>query len=612
MFASVFVIALGLCYCSRASSQSSLGLPRLFGPSEALVKTAIVMNCELLTFPEDEPILLQLFREGNHSRLFAEYTSLERRVADFPIYVQPYHEGNLECVARAQNNSLIEPTVSNIHYLKVIEPVKGAEIEVRSGSVDLFEGNMLELRCKLKAGNHVSYKWLLNGQLVSQSLLHDDRLLINRTTSQDSGSYRCVASNSFNQTDFFTSNSTEVVITVREPVKGAEIEVRSGSVDLFEGNMLELRCKLKAGNHVSYKWLLNGQLVSQSLLHDDRLLINRTTSQDSGSYRCVASNSFNQTDFFTSNSTEVVITVRDLVSTPNISFTVLKEDFQNYSAVVTCRSTRGTPPVTFSLYNSTEVIASVTVEEQFATFKVPLILGQDLGFLQCQARNGDNATYSEKIPLEVVPVGGPVKMPYTYDSGENYDVIGVTFYCKAEKGTHPRYQWFLNGTLLDDRGSFYYVDHQPPEMAMLMLSVGDSSAGTYHCEVSDSFDNTTAISSRRLYLDKHTLNRLPVWVVAVVFGSFTFLILLVSVCCGLGVVFRRRHYGEKSLLDFEMERMTPVYYGKLDLSHYNEDTDVVNAARWGEVDQASLDSVDEWPQIEEEKKTLEDEPAEEP
>ncbi|XP_036948464.1 muscle M-line assembly protein unc-89-like isoform X4 [Acanthopagrus latus] len=606
MFASVFVIALGLCYCSRASKPvKGAEIEVRSGSVDLFEGNMLELRCKLKAGNHVSYKWLLNGRLVSQSLLHDDRLLINRTTSQ--------DSGSYRCVASNSFNQTDFFTSNSTEVvITVREPVKGAEIEVRSGSVDLFEGNMLELRCKLKAGNHVSYKWLLNGQLVSQSLLHDDRLLINRTTSQDSGSYRCVASNSFNQTDFFTSNSTEVVITVREPVKGAEIEVRSGSVDLFEGNMLELRCKLKAGNHVSYKWLLNGQLVSQSLLHDDRLLINRTTSQDSGSYRCVASNSFNQTDFFTSNSTEVVITVRDLVSTPNISFTVLKEDFQNYSAVVTCRSTRGTPPVTFSLYNSTEVIASVTVEEQFATFKVPLILGQDLGFLQCQARNGDNATYSEKIPLEVVPVGGPVKMPYTYDSGENYDVIGVTFYCKAEKGTHPRYQWFLNGTLLDDRGSFYYVDHQPPEMAMLMLSVGDSSAGTYHCEVSDSFDNTTAISSRRLYLDKHTLNRLPVWVVAVVFGSFTFLILLVSVCCGLGVVFRRRHYGEKSLLDFEMERMTPVYYGKLDLSHYNEDTDVVNAARWGEVDQASLDSVDEWPQIEEEKKTLEDEPAEEP
>ncbi|XP_030273400.1 Fc receptor-like protein 3 isoform X2 [Sparus aurata] len=490
MFASLFVIVLGLCYCSRASSQASLGLPRLFGPSEALVKTAVEMNCELLTFPENETILLQLFREVDRSRMFAEYTSLKGKEATLPLYVRHFHEGNLVCVASAQNNSLIEPTVSNIHYLKVIEPVEGAEIEVCSGLVNLFEGNRLELRCKLKAGNHVSYKWLLNGRLVSQSLLHDDRLLINRTTSQDSGSYRCVASNSFNQTDFFTVNSTEVVITVK-----------------------------------------------------------------------------------------------DLVSEPDISFSVLKEDIHNYFAVVSCRSTRGTPPVTFSLYNSTEFIASVMTEERFATFKVPLVLGQDLGFLQCQARNGDWVVYGEKIPLEVVPVGGPVTMRYTYDSGENYAVISITIYCEAAKGTHARYQWFLNGTLLHDRGSFYYVHHQHPELAMLMLSVGDSSAGTYHCEVSDSFDNTTAISSRRLYLDKHRLNRLPVWVVAVVFGSFTFLILLVSVCCGIGVVFRRRHYGEKSLSDFEMERITPAYYGKLDLSHYNEDADVVNAARGGEVDQ---------------------------
>lgn len=110
----------------------------------------------------------------------------------------------------------------------------------------------------------------------------------------------------------------------------------------------------------------------------------------------------------------------------------------------------------------------------------------------------------QSIMSPTVPVGGPVTMRYTYDSGENYAVISITIYCEAAKGTHARYQWFLNGTLLHDRGSFYYVNHQHPELAMLMLSVGDSSAGTYHCEVSDSFDNTTAISSRRLYLDKHS------------------------------------------------------------------------------------------------------------
>uniref|UniRef100_UPI0037E872E1 platelet endothelial cell adhesion molecule isoform X2 n=1 Tax=Semicossyphus pulcher TaxID=241346 RepID=UPI0037E872E1 len=518
MFASVFVLILGLCHCSQESNQSHLGQPQLFGPSEALVKRVVEFNCKLLTYPKNESILLQLYKEDNHDNLLSEYTSLAGEVATFPMIIKVNHEGNLECVAKAQNNSKIGPTVSNTHHLKVIEPVKGAQLVVTSGPVEFFEGRTLELQCKLTAGNHVSYTWLLNGQPVSQSPHH-------RAT-------------------------------------------------------------------------------------DNQLLINRTTAADSGSYRCVATNTFNNTQVFRSNSSEVVITVKDVVSNPDISFSVLKEDSHYYFAVFTCRSIKGMPPVTFSLYNRTELVANTTVDARNATFRVPLVLGH-LGMLQCQANNGDQVVYSEWIPLEVVPVGGPVVLHYDSDTGENYAVIGLRLYCKAARGTHPRYQWFLNKTLLNDSGSFYYVQHQPPEQSIVLLSVGRSSAGTYHCEVSDSFDSSTTISSKRKYLDKEVVNRLPVLVVVVIFGCFTFLVLLVSVCCWAGVVFRRRQYGEKSLLSLEMQRVIAAYEGELDVSQYDDDADVVNTARGGEFDQASEASVDEWPQIGRKKKTLEDEAVEE-
>lgn len=100
-------------------------------------------------------------------------------------------------------------------------------------------------------------------------------------------------------------------------------------------------------------------------------------------------------------------------------------------------------------------------------------------------------------------------MNYDYDVGVDHTVIGLTFYCKAAKGSLPRYRWFLNNAPLHDRGSFYYVVDQPPERSMLLLlSVGRSSAGTYHCEVSDSFDNATAISSKRQYIDRKGAVRL--------------------------------------------------------------------------------------------------------
>ncbi|XP_045904417.1 platelet endothelial cell adhesion molecule [Micropterus dolomieu] len=497
MFASLFVVILGLCYCSKESSQFILGRPRLFGPSEALVGEVLDLHCELGIYPKNESILLQLFKEGVRDKLFGEYSSLNGVVANFPLVIKQSLEGNLECVAKGQNNSNIEPTVSYTHYLRVVEPVVGAAVIVDSGPVEFFEGKTLKLSCKLKAGNYVSYKWLLNDKLLPQSPLH--------------------------------------------------------------------------------------------YAADQHLSIYRTTPKDSGSYMCVATNHFNKT-VFTSNSSGVSITVKDVVSNPDLSFTVSKEGSNEYFAMVTCQSTRGTLPVTFSLYNRTEVIANATVEARKATFKVPLVLGQHLGRLQCQANNGDRIGYSGFIPLEVVPVGGPVMMHYDYDVGENYAVIGLRLYCKAAKGSLPRYQWFLNRTLLHDQGSFYYVVNQPPEQSILLLSVGRSSAGTYHCEVSDSYDNTTAISSKRKYLDKEVLNRIPVLVVAVVFGCFTFLVFLISVCCWTGVLFRRRRYGEKSLLSLEMERMTPAYEDELELSEYNEDADVVNTARDGEFDQESSDA----------------------
>ncbi|XP_030602858.1 Fc receptor-like protein 3 isoform X2 [Archocentrus centrarchus] len=495
MLDSFFVIILGLCCCCRTqSSQFFLGHPRLDGPKEALVKSIAEFQCEVPNHPMDEKVLLQIFKLGDYSRTLGVYTSIEGKVGNIPMKVKMQHEGNLVCKASIQNTSIsgINATFSNIHYFKVIEPVKGAQI-IPSGLVELFEESTLELRCELSAGNHVSYKWLHNDQLISPSSSHR--------------------------------------------------------------------------------------------VSDNQLTISRVTSKDSGSYMCVATNVFNQT-VFNARSSEVEITVKDLVSAPDISFTVLKEAPHKYSARVRCQSTQGAPPITFSLYNGSHQITNVTVDERHAELKLPLVLNRHMGDLCCHASNGEPTTYSRRLPLHVVPVGGPVTIESKYDSGENYAIIGLRFYCKADKGSHPRYQWFLNKTLLQDQGSFYYVMDLPPKQSMLALSVGRSSAGTYHCEVSDNFDNTTAISSKRRYIDKEVLNRIPDYVVGIVFGSFAFLIFLVSACCCIGVIFRKRQYGEKSLWSLQTQRHKAAYEDELDLSGYSDNPDLLKVVKMDEFDQA--------------------------
>lgn len=154
-------------------------------------------------------------------------------------------------------------------------------------------------------------------------------------------------------------------------------------------------------------------------------LILRTSPEDSGVYACVATNNFNKTQVFR-ESGSIFITVKgqpstnalvqafrdlfsrflhrlslEVVSNPEISFEVIKEDSHNYSAAVTCRSAKGTPPVTFSLYNRTQLLTNTTTEDREATLKLPLVLGVNADRLQCRANNGDRTVYSQWIPIEV-------------------------------------------------------------------------------------------------------------------------------------------------------------------------------------------------------------------
>lgn len=68
-------------------------------------------------------ILLNVFpfpRKGDRNKVLGSSTSLRGEVVVFPKIIRLADDGILQCVARVQNNSNIQPTVSKDHYLKVI------------------------------------------------------------------------------------------------------------------------------------------------------------------------------------------------------------------------------------------------------------------------------------------------------------------------------------------------------------------------------------------------------------------------------------------------------------------------------------------------------------
>ncbi|XP_052382062.1 platelet endothelial cell adhesion molecule [Oncorhynchus keta] len=585
------VVLLGFytfCQETRASvpGASVLGRPLLYGPSTALEKTVEEFQCEVLRYPKEESLLYQLFREGDRSKALGFYSALSGEKANFPLFITASYEGYMVCVASVQNNTVIHPTVSQRHHLRVVDPVNGAEVVVQSGSVEFYEGKPLSLRCNIAKGTHVSYQWLVDGKPLPLSPLHNqtqEQLFIYRMVPQDSGEYTCVATNQLNITTVYSSRSTAKVIKVKGQGQGSFVSHNYG-----------LKWSL---SHVHIFYIIFGEV--------------------SGLYSikpCIQMISCSKL------SPSILSSLSELVSEPDLLFLVLKKRGGTYFALVTCQSLNGTPPITFSLYNRSEFISTETVDERFATFSIPVVLDLHMGFLQCQAQNGDRVVYSQWTAMHVVPVGGALTMHYDTDVGENFSIVGLRFYCSVERGTFPQYRWFLNGTVLEGRGEFYWVENQP-EQSILLLSVGRSSAGTYHCEVSDSFDDTTVISSEAMYIDKKVLNHLPTTVVAVVFGCFLFLVTLVTTCCFIGLLYQKRQYlVEKSTLDLklglEMHNIMvsdddEEFLGRqciMDEEEYMEDDGVVRAARIVDSDQEEVESTDEWLQLHQElKNTLEDE-----
>lgn len=213
-----------------------------------------------------------------------------------------------------------------------------------------------------------------------------------------------------------------------------------------------LSCTVTKGSHLFYTWYFNREEVTNAtspLLHisGNKLVIEKVTPEHAGSYYCVAwtkvqeimrvssstdfkvavkgtfnkNNSNNNTyvSHFTcckspkastrtapcltslSPSSSLFIPPSVHLLKPTISFSISKQG-AGYYGNVTCRSSRGTPPVNFSLTVDDREVETVTaVESLDAWFRVDMVPGLDMGVAQCLVRNDVQDLKSEPVTLEV-------------------------------------------------------------------------------------------------------------------------------------------------------------------------------------------------------------------
>ncbi|RVE75804.1 hypothetical protein OJAV_G00002100 [Oryzias javanicus] len=233
-----------------------------------------------------------------------------------------------------------------------------------------------------------------------------------KITGASGGSYRCVVTAGGR-----TRVSNAIKLTIVTPPSGTTVTSDPSPPVAFEGSRIVLSCNVSRGSHLSYTWFFNRREVPHSdttfLIRGNKIVVERASPQHAGRYYCIVWSTVQNTRRF-STSTEVQVTIKAFISKPKISFFLFK-DRTKYQANVTCWSLKGSPPVNFSFYLDDRNIETVTATESLAAwFQVDAFPGLDMGEARCRVKTELQEMMSEPVSLEVVPVGGNVKVELNY------------------------------------------------------------------------------------------------------------------------------------------------------------------------------------------------------
>ncbi|XP_023672738.2 Fc receptor-like protein 5 isoform X2 [Paramormyrops kingsleyae] len=343
----------------------------------------------------------------------------------------------------------------------------------------------------------------------------------------------------------FYSNGLPFQVVI--PVRVTSLFPDPNPPTLYEGQMLTLSCRVQRGSHLTYSWLRDGKPLPDSPLPDSplpdsplpdsplggSLTIGPVTQSHAGNYSCAARN--DMTNSHVSHSRDIPVVVRALLSKPHVSFAVTKEG-SGYRADVTCHLAKGTPPVQFRLFLNDTEVASRAAPSRSTSFSVSVRLGERLGEVRCGAENTVQRLVSNAVTLEVVPVGGAVHLQVQYLHDAASTVVAVLLRCTLAQGTFPEFAWFLNDTLLGEKGASHLMTDQ--NGTLLLIPVMAENSGYYHCEAKDSFDDTPWLRSQEHLIHSSVSRMVTLEVIAVAFGCFLLLAILGSACVALALTNR--------------------------------------------------------------------------
>ncbi|KAJ0033276.1 hypothetical protein NQD34_000383 [Periophthalmus magnuspinnatus] len=297
--------------------------------------------------------------------------------------------------------------------------------------------------------------------------------------------------------------SNSVRLTVVIPPSETRVTSEPFPPVAYEGSRLVLCCNVSRGSHLSYSWFFNRRPVQSSsspLVHSqgNHLVIEKVRPEHAGHYSCMAFSTVEDIKRF-SSSREVQLIVKVYVTKPQISFSVSKEAGGNLMGNISCSVSRGSPPINFTLLLNDRTVDSVTGSGSLSIwFDLLMVPGLEMGRAQCRAQTEVQDIVSEPLTLEVVPVGGHIKVLVDYFYRIDTKPTAAKLGCQISQGTFPFITWLHNGSVLtsDTQTEFYIPQTIPPfaftdhGRTLILTKLGPEVFGHYRCKARDSYDES--------------------------------------------------------------------------------------------------------------------------
>ncbi|CAG2158572.1 unnamed protein product [Oppiella nova] len=265
----------------------------------------------------------------------------------------------------------------------------------------------LKLEVEIDANPTPDVKWFKDGQQIKEKkgikILSDTErsvynLMIEKVKIEDSGNYSCVATNELGQ-----QTSYNIVTVNGPPVFKSKLE----NVEIVEGQRAELAVTVGGYPKPNVKFTKNEKQVkedSRVKVTEDKegsfkLVINESSSLDSGKYKCIASNEWGE------ETSEAELTIKKSSMKPNFIKKLRDSEAKDGDQQIEFNvQVEGIPKPEIKWFREGLEIKErdgfkyvIDDENQSYTLIIPKVSGESAGSYKCEAHNSEGSAQTSGV-----------------------------------------------------------------------------------------------------------------------------------------------------------------------------------------------------------------------